>query len=259
MGSRSKDLLSAVLRAEADMNHYPAAVATPDDEAEMPDDPELVASSSTPTFGNNLKPVPAPLIIDYNMYEDEDDYEHGLQLQNRERIQHRREDSGDMGQELQSRGRYVSMTSMRSQQTRPSGSPSTPTRSASSQRRNGLNIGFASPLARSYAGRGRPLSSVEGSTITEDRRYRHDTQGHASNDDVLAALKRLESRLAFVAINTNKHGVADGGKSTGKEGDNIAPCSTSKTGDHATTLKELGERQTRIEALLLSLTRGMRS
>ena len=258
MGSGSKDLLTAVLRAEAGLDHYPATTEMADDEAAT-GDPQLAALSLTPNFGSNLKP--APLIIDCNPYEEyENDYQGAFPPQNRERgVRHRHEDSNDM--EQQQRGRYTSTTSTRSQLTAPGVSPSTPARSATGQRRDGLGLslgmGLASPLAQSYMGRARPHSIIS----TGGRRGNDGSQGqvHASNDDVLAALKRLESALASVAINTNKGGGTDGGKGTGKEGEKDKDAASASASDPETMLKELGERQTRIEALLLSLTREMRS
>lgn len=270
VGSGSKNLLSAVLRAEAGLDHddyYPAVTATVDDEAVRAGDSDLATSPTTPTFGSHLKPVPAPLIIGDNACEeDENDYEHELQPRGREGgIQHRRDDSADVEQQHQSRGRYVSVASMHNQQTRQGASPNTPALSLSGQRRNalglnmGMGMGLASPLARSYAGRGRPRSMMEGGT--GGGRNRHDVR--ANSDDVLAALNRLESTLASVATNVNKRsGTEESGKE-GEKGKHAAPSRSASmsvsVGDQETVLKELGERQARIEALLLSLTREMRS
>lgn len=95
-------------------------------------------------------------------------------------------------------------------------------------------MGLSSPLARSFSRR--PFSMVE----EGNGNGKGEKRAGASNDEVLAAVKRLESTLA-----ANANGGGGGG---GESGGGIS----------AADFKELSERQTRIEALLLSLTREMR-
>jgi len=241
VGSGSKELLSAVLRAEVDLDHndyYSTATAMADDQVGA----RHVDASSTATFGNN-RPVPAPLVIGDNPYEES-------QISDREDLGHMTE------QQRQGRGRDVSMAS---RQDPLDVSPTTPTRSQSGQRRNaiGLNLGVGStptsPVARSYGRRRlRPMSVVEGRTWGARSGHGPHDQIGASNDDVLAALRRLESALAKEV----------GGKGAEKEGEKekgIGSAPSGSQSDQATMLKDLGERQTRIEGLLLTLTREMRS
>lgn len=231
VGSGSKDLLTAVLRADVELD-------------------ETESEHLLPPFGK----TPTPLIIDPDTDSvPQPDFSapasashNGNKLsQSRSRPESDNEENGsDSDEELDPssryrRGRYISATSAGSISRIGSGTqrpPRTPTtnrslsgvRTARGAGGEGLGMGLSSPLARTFSRR--PFSMVEegdgsSSKVGQTRQ--------AGNDEVLAAVKRLEATLAS---NTNE---GAGGIS-------------------AEEFKELSERQTRIEALLLSLTREMR-
>lgn len=218
MGSGSRDLLSAVLRADVDLDHDDVSGPTG----------SLFTQTKTPT----------PLIID----EDDDVYSvggpntktgRGGNGTNRgtagpatsSNLSERADDDGmhrdDNASPRRGRERFLSSATTTSGRYPFPGPPQTPKRSRSGIRDDPPGM---SPLALSFSGR-RPFVS-----ITEQSRHHHlpSPRIGASNEEVLSAVKRLETTLAGL-------------------------------GSDAKELKEIGERQTRIEELLLSLTREMRS
>lgn len=216
VGSGSRDLLSAVLRADVDLDH------DDDDDASGPAKGPFTQTKT-----------PTPLIID----EDEDVYGGGGSntksgrggkgtnggTPSRSNLGEQREDESSHGEDsvtTQRRGRERFLSSATSATGRYP-FPGTPTRSRSGIREDPLGM---SPLALSFSGR-RPFVS-----ITENSSQHHlpNSRSGASNEEVLSAVKRLETTLAGL-------------------------------GNDAKELKDIGERQTRIEELLLSLTREMRS
>lgn len=287
MGSNSKDLLSAVLRAEADLDHLVHATDyanEEDEEAEATTLEDASLGKKTPGAVQDFQKPPLPTLPTRLIIEDENAYEENLpessrrQNLNHEDSEDSDEDGGNGGsaydpttrlrqrdrtpsvkERERERGRYLSLASTRSQPPLlgfPLRTPATPTRRG--RREDVLVPGaLASPLARSFSQARRPLSAVVGSNSQTylGAGSNNGGAGGASNDDVLAALKRLE---ATIATNGKE------GKS-GEVGKAVRKDSKSETGaaavavENANVLKELGERQTRIEALLLSLTREMRS
>lgn len=260
-----------MLRAEADLDHLAHATdyANEEDE-EMEVNLGDASAGKQPLAGSQKPPVPTRLIItDNNAYEEE------FPAVTQRRNQEGSEDSDDNGSgggahdlrarrrrdrtpSLKERGRYLSLASTLSQPSqgfRPrTGIPATSTRRSISGGRSDVYASgpggvLASPLARAYSQAQRPLSVVAGSGNSQNY-VGAGGAGGASNDDVLAAVKRLEASIA--AANVSKGNDEEEGKGTGNQ-------SKGQVGTDADVLRELGERQTRIEALLLSLTREMRS
>lgn len=248
VGSNSKDLLSAVLRAEVDLDEH---IHPPFSEngAAAEEDPFSISNGKQqqqpppgPTrliIGDDGEEnYPPPVAEEEEEDSDTDDAVHPRLLQ--------RERERD-------RGRYISVTSTRSQppptMLRLRDGPGTPTRGRRAADAM-LIRDMASPLARSFSQGRRPLSAVVGSTYSLAGSVGRG-EGGASNDDVLAALKRLET--TFMSSG------AGAGAAAGGSGSNVEKQEEGKSQSQAAMLKELGERQTRIEALLLSLTREMRS
>lgn len=217
MGSGSRDLLSAVLRADVDLDHDevsgPSGSLFTQTKTPTPliiDDDEDVYSVGGPNTksgrgGNGTNGGTTSHAINSNLGELTEDDVH-------------REDNASP---RRGRERFISSATTTSGRYPFPGPPQTPKRSRSGIREDPLGM---SPLALSFSGR-RPFVS-----ITEQSRHHHlpSPRIGPSNEEVLSAVKRLETTLAGL-------------------------------GSDAKELKEIGERQTRIEELLLSLTREMRS
>lgn len=259
-----------MLRAEVDLDHLTHATDYANEEEE--EEEANLGDASTgkqPLTDSQKPPVPTRLIITDN----EEEFPALTQRRNQEgsedsddnvsgggaydlRARRRR----DHTPSVKERGRYLSLASNLSQASqgfRPrTGIPATPTRRSISGGRSdvyasGPGGALASPLARSYAQARQPLGAAVGSGNSQTD-VGAGGAGGASNDDVLAAVKRLEASIA--AASGTKGNKGEEGKGAGNESN-----SKGQAGTDVDVLRELGERQTRIEALLLSLTREMRS